>query len=346
MLEVRDHLDTKAWNDALASFPKECRDVNVTPEFHRIQVADGRGEPVCTYIADGDKRLLIPGLRLPVPADLGAARAWDLQSAMGFGGLVATPTADDEFIARAWAEWKRIRAAEGMVAAFFRMHPLLDDLRWLPPDARVRAFRKLAYADLTDGLEAAWMNADPAHRRQVKKGRRADLVVRWNDSRDLDEFEDFYNAVMRRKNAWADAFVSHEHFTLLRSLPGASLAAVREGDELAAAIMFIFGPCWVHYHQSVRAEDSPVYAHNCIVQAAIERAAEMGLQGVLLGGGITTALDDPLLVFKRRAGFRLLDYNIALVVADQDTYDDLHRAWAAKAGHEPSWLMSYRQPLP
>ena len=351
MIQIQDNLDDDAWRAALALLPVECRDVYLTPEFYRLQVADQRGEPLASFISYGEKRLLILGLRSPIPSRLGldaAAGHWDLQSGMGFGSVAASPEAeaDPEFLQAAWTKWTDRRFEEGMVAAFFRLHPLLDDARWLPPGAEVRAFRKTAYADLTGGVEAAWLSSAHAHRKQVNKGKRAELQVIWDAPRDWDELENFYKSEMRRIGAWADAFYSPEYFALQRNFPGAQLACIREGDRLVAASVFLFGPRWGHYHISARSADSAPYTHNCILQAALERVAQLGLSGMHLGGGTTTAPDDSHLKFKQNVGSTLVDYRIALVIANPGLYAGLRKAWVDKAGQQPSWLMAYQQPLP
>jgi hypothetical protein len=50
------------------------------------------------------------------------------------------------------------------------------------------------------------------------------------------------------------------------------------------------------------------------------------------------------LKFKQSLGGRLLDFKVALVVADDEAYQKLCSAWARETGAEPQWLLGYRQP--
>ena len=77
---------------------------------------------------------------------------------------------------------------------------------------------------------------------------------------------------------------------------------------------------------------------------ALERAADLGLEALHLGGGATVSPDDPLLKFKRSFGGRRLPFQVARVTADVARFNALIRAWEAKEGAPPKWLLGYRQP--
>jgi hypothetical protein len=79
---------------------------------------------------------------------------------------------------------------------------------------------------------------------------------------------------------------------------------------------------------------------------AFERTAEQGLNGVHLGGGKTTAPDDPLLKFKQSFGGSLLEYKVAMVIGNDQKFQELCEGWIAENSTNPSWLLAYRQPNP
>ncbi len=171
-MEIDLELCPTAWSEALAAFPPAYRDVYFTPEYHGLHAVNGDGDPFCTMIREGNEALLVPGLRVPVPGYSGcmAGGSWDLQTCNGYGGPLASPSVDSTFLERAWAIWRSQLASGGCVAAFFRLHPLLENEGWLPGDARVIADRQTVFLSLTEGVEQVWKGADGRHRNMVSKG--------------------------------------------------------------------------------------------------------------------------------------------------------------------------------
>lgn len=333
------------WQDVLAGLPGEVRDVYFTPDYHRLHVAHGDGIGECMVLEEGGEMLMVPGLRVPIPT-VGSVALADLQTCNGYGGPLASPGASRDFIEKAWAEWRRANAADHVVAAFFRLHPLLDNARWLPADARIERDRQTVFVDLSAGLDAAWQQADSRHRNMVNKGRREGLVVRWDDAADWEGFAQLYGNAMQRLGAPQALHYEGAYFEALRQLPEAKLACVHTDGALSAGAVFLFSSRWGHYHLSSRNPASPNSAMNCIVQSALEHAHAYGLCGVHLGGGRTPRPDDSLFAFKNKLGGALRDFHVALVVADPDRYAILCRQWTTKTGTAPKWLLGYRQPIP
>jgi len=348
-MHIRGEVSAAEWAEALRFLPEASRDIYFTPEYHGLHVANKDGEAWCTAVSDGAQTLLVPGLRVPIPSGFACgpvANHFDLQSCNGYGGPIASPGASREFLEDAWNQWRACSAAAGMIAAFFRLHPLVDNARWLPADATVLFDRKTAFVDLTDGLEAAWHRADSKHRNMVSKGRREGVEVCWGGADCWMEFEKLYCAAMERLNAPAALRFSPAYFAHLQRLPGVDLAYVTMNGTLSAAAVFLNGPVWCHYHLSARRDGTPNHLMNCILQAAFERAAQRGLKGMHLGGGRSSLPSDSLLRFKCGLGCALVDFKVALVIVDTEQFLRLTAQWAREVGRPPQWLLGYRQPKP
>jgi len=345
-MQIRNELTAVEWDATLQQLPNASRDVYFFPEYHTLHVANGDGKAYCAAITEDENLLLISGLRSAIPSAGSEANSivyYDIQTCNGYGGPLATPGASRDFLERAWAEWRRTSAEEGIVAAFFRLHPMINNEMWLPNDARVIPDRETVFVELGQGLDAAWRSVGSSHRNMVSKGRRDSVQVVWNDPRGWQDFESLYADAMGRLQASSSLLFSRNYFAALRSLPGVELATVRDGSELAAGAVFLVGPCWGHYHLSARRPDSANYLTNCILQAAIERAAQSGLKGVHLGGGRTRSPDDGLFKFKRGIGTVALDFKVALVVSDNASYAKLCRDRSNSLGRTPTWLLGYRE---
>jgi len=337
----------QGWSEGLSQLPVEAQDVYFTPEYHDLHVANGDGTGFCTLLQDKDQALLVPGLRMPVPPSLShdpIANFFDLQTCNGYGGPVASENVTREFLERAWTEWRQASAKEGIVAAFFRLHPLLQNERWLPADARVILDRRTVFVDLAEGADLTWKHAGSRHRNMVNKGQREGIVIEWDDPDGWMDFERLYGEAMERVCAPDLLRFSPAYFERLRSLPGVELACVRKNGQLQAASVILFGNSWAHYHLSARRPESENTLTNCILQEAIFRTAERGLDGLHLGGGRTPAPEDSLLKFKLGLGGKCLDFRVALVISDTSAFCNLCHHWETETGKHPLWLLGYRQP--
>jgi UDP-N-acetylbacillosamine alanyltransferase len=345
---VQAHIDVDAvhWTAALGRLPSELQDVYFSPEFHEIQAANGDGVPHCSIIEEGASVLVVPGLRQAVDAGANASAGhWDLQTCRtGCAGPLTNAGHDRTFLERAWSVWTDQMARRGAVAALFRLHPLIGNERWLPGRARVSVDRSVVFVDLREGQQHAWDRSEPRHRNMVRKARRLGITVAWNEGH--EEFVELYRASMDRLGADEAFRFGAGFFDRLWQSGRTDLAIVRHQGALSAAAVFFFGPRWAHYYLSARTPDAGNYTTNLLIDAAMHRAAERGLDGLYLGGGRSAATDDELLRFKRSTGGQLLPYRMGLVAIDDSAYDALIASWIDRAGVHPTWLLGYRQPHP
>ena len=82
-----------------------------------------------------------------------------------------------------------------------------------------------------------------------------------------------------------------------------------------------------------------------VFETAADLAADRGLTGIHLGGGLTDREDDTLWIFKRHVGRLTAHVQFAGIVADPGAHQGLVRRWCEAGGGEPQWFQAYRQPL-
>lgn len=333
-------LQAAAWDEALAGLPGGD-DVYFGHGYHLLH-AGPEVNPECVMVEEDGRRLVVPGLRRPVP---GHVALGDLQTCNGYGGPLASADLDPERCDRLWRRYREAAAADSLVAAFFRLHPLLGNERWLPSDARVVEDRQTVLVDLAQGLEPAWWAADSRFRNKVTRARRDGLAVRWDQAEDWPAFESLYADAMERLRAVETLRFQPVYFERLRQLPAAHLGTVRDGAGLLAGVVFLEGPRWSHYHLGARRADAQNHVMTFLVHAAMARAASARLAAVHLGGGATCAPDDSLLRWKRRFSATRLSFKVGLVVVNPDAFARLTWAWEAQTGRPPRWLLGYRQPV-
>jgi len=333
----------REWDHNLASLPPEIADVYFSAGYHHLHELNGAGQAWFCATSDGPNQLLICGLRQEIPDAPGLS---DFETCNGYGGPVTSADAEGGFLAGAWEDWKKESRQQGVVAGFFRLHPLLRNEACLPHDAKIRFDRQTVFVDLSRGIKAVWDEASSQHRNMVSKAKRDGALIRWNDDEDWCDFVTLYSDAMTRLRAPLRLAFPPLFFTALRAMPGVEWVGIRRGSALDAVAVFMHGAIWTHYHLAARASSAPNYAMSCLLQAGFERAAAAGKRGVHLGGGKTAAPDDGLFRFKLSTGGDRLDFKVALVVADPGVYRQLCDDWSRRAGTSATWLLGYRQPQP
>lgn len=329
-----------SWDTALAALAGRDTDVYFSAAYHRLCEADGDGIGVASLMKDGNSGLFIPGMRAPIPN----TDRWDLQSCNGYSGPLGGPHTSPESLTAMWNAWIKSRKDDGAVAAFFRMHPLLDNVQWLPPNASVHEDRETVYVPLEEGVDELLRNASSRHRNMLNRGAKAGAEVRWAGSVHAmwDNFASIYSVAMTRLAAPSRLKFSASYFEALRKLGCADIAGIVDADGLVSGAVFLFGFRWAHYHLAARRKDAPNFAANVLIQAGIERAARLGLDGVHLGGGVTRGADDSLLRFKSSIGGEIRRFSVARVIIDPVAFASMS---SPAAGTDAvNWLLPYRHP--
>ncbi len=336
---------TGDWDTAVAAVAKRQASTELAADvyfgaayhaWHRKQ-----GEPLGILVERETPLLFAGGLLHAVPE---APGVFDLQTPTGYGGpLVAAELSTDE-LEEAWAVASALFASLGVVAALFRLHPLLGWPSKLPRAARIIDDRVTVAVPLEQGAAAALLRADSRHRNMVGRSERQGVQVAWAEdaTSDWDEFAHLYRAAMERLDARTELRFGPEYFEDMRTSGVAELATLRDGAALLAGAIFLSGPRYAHYHLSARRLDAPNYAMNRLVHAGVERACQRGLSSLHLGGGIRRDPDDALFRFKASVGSERCSFRLACVVTDEPMFQSLVQKREALLGRPSELLLGYR----
>ena len=131
-------------------------------------------------------------------------------------------------------------------------------------------------------------------------------------------------------------------FALLLAVPCVIGFLVVPG--LIMRALFMRGAHWAHYHLSGRLQGGHNAAGDLLLHAGAAWAAENRCSLLHLGGGHSSAADDPLLAFKRRIGRAATTAAFAGIVCLPAVHARLTSAWEAAAGRQASWFQGYREP--
>ncbi|MDE2292972.1 MAG: GNAT family N-acetyltransferase [Elusimicrobia bacterium] len=344
--------DAARWDDALAALPQAARDVYFTSSYLALHDGWGGGSRALLFrYAAGGESWAHPFLLRPIPPIDGAPAddgLHDIESAYGYGGPLAS-TDDPAFLAEAHAAFDAWCRERRVVAEFVRLHPLLDNGRWLSPRAQVLEDRRTVSVDLA-AFEGDAVPFQKAARNAAARAERAGVRARAGGSdADFALFEALYAETMRALGADAFYFFSASYFEGLRALlrrGGLLLLAEHEGECVAAAT-FLRGTGWLHYHLAGSRPGPRVPgAANLLILAAAREGRRLGLSRLHLGGGRSSAPDDALLKFKRSMGAGGHAFRIARRVHDAARYEGLRKAWLGRypglAGRYGGRLLCYR----
>jgi hypothetical protein len=334
-----------------------CRhDFHQLPEYVALEARRLGGEGMALVVReagepeDQGREALLPLVLRPVPTSAGDAR--DATSPYGYPCPVFSDP-DPRFMAACVTAFVAGLRASNVVAAFVRLHPLLD----APEPAMAEAgtiveHGPTVWIDLTADEATQWAGYRATHRNLIRRATREGLRVSFDDAfARLDEFFGVYAQTMERLDAdWAE--FGREYLEqladLLRARGLGFLALVEHGDEVIAGGVFTSCSGIVQYHLSGTAnawqQASP---SRLMLDEVRRRQVARGDRQMHLGGGVG-AREDALFRFKR--GFshergRFLSWR---VIADSDAHARLVEAWVARGGSRElagPFFPLYRAPI-
>ena len=272
---------------------------------------------------------------------------FDIEAAYGYGGPLANTDAAD-FLGEAQRAFDQWCADQGVVAEFLRLHPLLENQRWLSPKVELVYDRETVAMGLagTDGTEANPLPANAAARNMLQRARKLGVRVTEYSARQVFErFARLYLTTMDRLNADEFYYFDDDYFSRLRKLVEESgfLLVAEQDDEWLAAAVFLQGSTWLHYHLSAADYTKRVPgAVNLLLFTAAQIGSQQGLKGLHLGGGTTRSPEDSLLRFKGSMADRRHSFYIGKRVHNPEAYNWLRTTWGQQY---PTLKSKYRDRL-
>ena len=321
--------------------------------FHQFSQEQGEGEAfLAVYKENDSRRLLWPYLRRPIEG-LGSEGYFDVTSVYGYPGPLGLGCEGDEpFLQRAYDSICDLWKAQRVVAAFTRLHPILENHRLFAPQCPPTPHGETVSIDLTQDPEAIWLGYRKDVRPYIKKARRAGVVVTEDtDLRQLDRFIELYHQTMQRKRAAKNYFFSRDYFRRFFERLGARaylMIAELEGRVLAGGI-FVEYDGIVQYHLSASDEEFRRLAPTKLLLEEVRlRSAERGNHTFHLGGG-TGGSSDSLFEFKSSFSRRKHPFHIWSAVIEPAAYEELCRRRneadpLGAVGNRGGFFPAYRRP--
>lgn len=336
----------------LAVLQRCDHDVYHLPGYVAVE-ADWVGATPLAYVhRDGAQAMLIPLLERPTPGGSGNS---DAVTPYGYSCPVFTRDSGPEFRARGLQRFQADARARGLIATFFRLHPLLmpaldagADLAWRTVERGVTMTMPIEH---DDGAFAAGMAR--GHRAGIARLREAGCVVEMDTPRAWAAFPGIYRATMERVGATAGYFYDDAYIEAFRTRLGDAVhcAAVIDTDGTPmCAGLFIQVAGILQYHLSGTAEGFGKRAPMKLLLAGMrDWARANGVRHFHLGGGVG-ARRDSLFEFKQQFGGRELPFRTVSAIHDAAAFEAECAHWRAANGTErpgaDAFFPPYRAPAP
>lgn len=337
MSSVIPATDCGIWRSALAhAGPIDC---SYLPEYHlaySLRIKDST--PLLWHYEEGGDHLLYPFLLTPVSVGGKLTGDYDISSIYGYTGPIATSD-DSAFLNKAWQAFDAYAKEQHIIAEFVRFSPFNRTERFAHPQTIVEANRTLAISQLQDSEEELMVALGPKTRNMLRKAQRAGLTSRELPLPDLlPQFRQLYESTMERNNApeffWYDD--AYYERLLLLGKEGLRLFGVFAGEELVAAAMAVaHGASGLYHLGASLPEYARLGAGNLSLFEMTRGLMKSGVSFINMTGGRTTALDDPLLLFKKSNATGTATFYIGKRIIDDATYRRISSLWQQGHGKAP-----------
>jgi len=320
--------DAEAWRRTLGRLPAAMQDVYFQPEYLALHQGHPDSRAAMFAYCQSEHIWVNPFLLQPITkiGTHSVEQPWfDIETPNGYGGPLSS-TDDAEFLSEAHAAFTEWCGATGIVAEFVRLHPLLENQRWLDPLVEVRHDRETVSISLAD-IDPEYTPSVGSARNMLRRATRLGVQVSaYPPPEHIGRFQEMYSQTMALRDAEDFYLFDSDYFKELAQVvnnAGYLLVAQIE-DEWVAAALFLKGHDWLHYHlaASGRGKQTPGASNQILATAALMGHAQ-GLTKLHLGGGRSVDADDSLLGFKRSMATDSHSFLIGMRVHDQAAYGEL-----------------------
>jgi hypothetical protein len=317
--------DSERWMDVLREIG--AYDFYHLPEMSRRAEIDGEGKGVMLVYREGSHTVAFPMLLRRVEGFPGFENLWDVSSIYGYAGPIATPRLPDDVRTRFIGALDEFFDSSRVIAAFSRLHPLLEQRKMLLDYGEVSEVGVTISIDLTRTIEDQVAGYRKNHRYEIGRLRSQGFVVRQAGIDSLKDFIDIYYESMREVEAAPYYFFDRSYFDyLMNKLPGVMTLFVCEHEgKPACAAMFAHCAGIVQYHLAgTRSSYRKLAPMKLLLDEARLWAKAAGARVLHLGGGVG-ARQDSLYAFKRGFSDREHTFSVWKHVTAPVIYDELCR---------------------
>ena len=337
---------TETWNQYLDLIPTEQQDLYFREEYVRLYETDS--EKACCFVyQDGNSIMLFPFLRREF--QFKGNTYYDFETAYGYGGPISNDHSDT-FITAALEAMSEKALSDNFVCGVVRFHPLLENWDYFEKVGRLIMDRKTIAIDLSDGIEATWMNEiHTKNRNVIKKGEKNGLeFIVDEDFAYLPEFEDLYNSTMDKLEADGFYYFDPSYYDQLKNtIQNRFLGIVKHEGKVVAGAIFFYQLPYGHYHLAGSDKSAlKLSPNNYLLWEAAKELTRRGVKHFHLGGGTDGSEENSLYQYKRKFSKHEYQFALGKMIFNPSLYEDICAEWAAanpeKADKMKNILLKYK----
>lgn len=322
------------WARALEMFSKLSFGVHYLFAYHELYSAKSTPEAVLYH--DGGESFFLPYLKSTIPEELIGSGYFDMESAYGYGGPLAT-CSDDAFHAAAWEAVRESLAERGVIAGFLRFDPVVNNAAWFTPQFVGKVFnREVVLLNMSKDEDRIWSDYSQSVRNKIRKSLKSGVTVSIDSGQDaMMDFAKKYRQLMADLDAGSFYHFENHYFVSIYDTlgKGASLIwAEHQGERVGAALLLEHNGV-VTYHLSVVQKECKKLGVACLLRhEAVKLAQANGHKVINYGGGLSGESSDPLFKFKAGFSSERGRFYVGKVVFDEERFCAVQKAYVKRAG--------------
>lgn len=342
MIEVVSANNFKKWRKWLDHF--ERVDVCHLPEYHvAYSSRTDESEALMWCFKENDKVFAYPFLYAPVilkgPKGEKKTEFFDISGIYGFSGPLAN-CSDQEFLNKSWNEFSAWAKENKVICEFIRFSVYANNTCFADSNCIVEENRPISVSLLPNDSEAYLGELNSKTRNMIRRALREGLTARQVDFESgLKDFRALYEETMIRNQATSFFSYDDEYYQRLLELPKdeITLYGVYQNDEMVAAAIALIHKQYAFYHLGAsKRETSKIGSGNLVLFEMASDLIKRKITYLNVGGGRTTASDDPLFSFKKNNGTSIDKFYIGKRIINEQAYKSVVSDWTSLNQTEPS----------
>lgn len=322
----------QGWSEAINKIPKENSDINFLPEWYKTWEDYENATAKCIVAEIEDFTFVYPFLISPIEGFNTDKTYYDIQTAYGYGGVITgnkevPPTVAGLFNKKV-DEWL---IENNVVAEFIREHPLLNHFR---READYVKVRQNVYVPLNQDYRIP----DSKTRQKISKAlRNHELKILYDNKLEfMNEFINLYNLNARRIGMRDYYFFPDDYFNKVKTLLANNSELIHvlyNGKIINSVLCFTCGNKGTLHLAGADHEYQALKANDFMYYSAIKHYADLGLEILAIGGGLSSREDDSLFHFKKKFSDLHMDVMVGKRIINPETYSELITQWQIKFPH-------------
>lgn len=332
----------ECWNQVVNEFPEN--DVYYTYEYCEWNARKENGQAKLVHFTNEYGSVIYPFILRKLdfyPTE----EIYDITSPYGYGGPLVS--GDNSVLEEFTSLFRDFCLRTNIVSEVVRLHPLLNNARYLHSYCNLNYIRKTTAVDLSEPLSRIQENYSNMNKRNIKKALSNNLqcleVSKCDEN--IHKFLKLYNETMRRKKAhdyYYFCFSSIQEQLADTSISKSHLLFIYAGDKVIAAAILYTTKDIAHYH--LGASDKNYLAlrpNNLIFDFMVAVSKKMNCKLLHLGGGCQE--NDSL--FEYKASFsnnNNYDYLLGTNIYNHEVYAELVEKAESQSALKEGYFPLYR----